>query len=160
MVLEDGEKGVVVVLGCFDVIVVVYVYYFCLCQVGEVGDSCDVNCYCCIYCVEIQQNNYCELQQQGGDGQQDIDQVYDGGFYVFGQCFGEGVKGGIYYQVDGNGDQCCRQGMYCVVNYLCLQVVFQLVGIQLVVCLWCQVLSVGDFFQWVSGGKLLWGNGY
>lgn len=75
-----------------------HAYHFCSRQAREAGDSRDANRHRRIYRAETQQNNHRELQQQGGDGQQDIDQAHDGGFHASGQRPGEGAKSGAHHQ--------------------------------------------------------------
>ncbi len=85
MAPEDGEKGAAAAPGRLDVIAVAHAHHFCSRQAGEAGDSRDANRHRRIHRAETQQNNHRELQQQGGDGQQDIDQAHDGGFHASGQ---------------------------------------------------------------------------
>lgn len=160
MAPEDGEKSAAAAPGRLDVIAVAHAYHFCSRQAREAGDSRDANRHRRIYRAETQQNNHRELQQQGGDSQQDIDQAHDGGFHASGQRPGEGAKGGTHHQADGDGDQRRRQGMHRAVNHPRPQVAPQLVGTQPVVRLRRQALSAGDPLQRVRGGKPLWGNGH
>ena len=104
MTPEDGEKGAAAAPGRFDVIAVAHAHHFRPRQAREAGDSRDADRHRRIHRAKTQQNDHRQLQQQRGDGQQDIHQAHEGGFHTSGQCPGEGAKGGADHQADGDGD--------------------------------------------------------
>ncbi|VFT73191.1 Uncharacterised protein [Klebsiella aerogenes] len=66
MAPEDGEKGAAAAPGRLDVIAVAHAHDLRPRQACEAGDSRHANRHRRIHRAETKQNNYRELQQQGG----------------------------------------------------------------------------------------------